>query len=433
MSIPSRNFALLALASVGIAALGKLTPIAIPLYYGYVALILGLLIADYMLSRREALPEVSREAPDIWAVDLPGHYTVTLRNTLQRRLIGGMDENSFTHFRKDFPDKSFSLERGESKAFNIRFFPSVRGRALPGPVFLRYRSSFGLWLLARKFPLADEVNIYPHISSYLALDPFMQRQKAYLRGQHSIRALGEGTDFDSLRDYLPGDDYGKVNWKATARTNRPIVSTFRAERDREIIAVMEGGRLMFAGVSGKSRFDRYLDAIAQLSYALKMENDRLGLLLFDREVRFYRPPTRQPDVLADLFPFHSQHVESDFLKMYAFLSARQPKRSLVLVFTELTDGLTGARAITGLAALARKHQVVVIMLDDPGLYDTAVAASTSEEQMLLSTAALSHLKDKKELCERLRRMNIIVVRTYADKLNAALINKYFELKARNLA
>jgi uncharacterized protein (DUF58 family) len=433
MSIPSRNFALLALVSVGLVAIGKLAPFTVPLYYSYVALILALLILDYALSRREALPEVSREAPEIWAVDLPGYYTVTLRNTLQRRIAGDFDENSFTYFRKSFPDKSFTLARGESAAFRIRFFPSARGRIMPGPVFLRYRSKLGLWLLARKFSLSDGVNIYPHISSYLAIDPFMQRQKVYLRGQHSIRSLGEGTDFDSLRDYLPGDDYGKLNWKATARTNRPIVSQFRAERDREIICAIDGGRLMFAGILGKTRFDRYLDAIGQLSYALRLENDRLGLLLFDRDVRFYRPPTRQPDVLADLFPFHPQHVESDFLKMYAFLSARHAKRSLVIVFTELTDGLTGARAIAGLAALSKKHQVVVVMLDDPGLYETAVTPVATEDQLLQSAAALSHLKDKKELCERIRRMGVIVVRTYADKLNAARINKYFELKARNLA
>lgn len=433
MSIPSRNFALLALAAAALVVYGRIVNEAQILFYAYAGLITVLLALDFSMSRREPSPEVSREMPDIWAVDFPGTYTITIRNTLRRKLKGEFDENSYSYFRKNLPSRTFALGRGESIQAKVRFFPSARGRISAGPMFLRYQSKLGLWLLARKYELDGEVKVYPHISDYLAIDPFLHRQRAYLRGQHSIRMLGEGTDFDSLRDYLPGDDYGKVNWKATARTNRPIVSQFRAERDREIIVALDGGRLMFAGINGKTRFDRYLDAVGQLSFALRLENDRLGVLLFDREVRFFRPPTRQPDVIADLFPFHPQHVESDFMKMYAFLAARHPKRAVLFVFTELTDGITGARAMAGLAALAKKHQVVVIILDDPKLYDAGVAPVENEAGMLMHAAAVSHLRDKKELCERLRRMNVIVVRTYSDKLNAALVNKYFELKARNLA
>jgi uncharacterized protein (DUF58 family) len=392
-----------------------------------------LLILDYAVTRREQRPQVTREIPDIWAVDYPGSYTVSVRNTAGRRISGVFDEHSFGYLRKELPPGSFVLDKGQTARFDVRFTPPVRGRISPGPALLRYSSRLGFWLVARRYDLSGEIKIYPHISDYLALDPFLHRQRAYTRGQHAIRMLGEGTEFDSLRDYQPGDDYAKVNWKATARTSRPIVSQYRAERDREIIAVIDGGRLMFAGINGKSRFDRYLDAVAQLSYALRLENDRLGLLLFDRDVRFYRQPTRKPDVLADLFPFYPRHVASDFMRMYAFLSKRHAKRAVVFAFTELTDGITGQRAYTALASLARRHKVVTIILDEPQLYETALAPVASEEQFFLHAAAVSHMKEKKTLCERMRRADVDVIRTYSDKLNADVINKYLELKARNLA
>lgn len=433
MSVPSKNFGMLVLVCLAFLVLGGWEPLAYRFFYGAISVLLLLLVLDYAVTLRERRPGVAREIPDLWAVDYPGSYTVSIRNIVGRRISGVFDEHSFSYLRKTLPPGEFTLDKGQAKRFTVRFTPPVRGRISPGPVLLRYSSRLGFWLVARRYNLADEIKVYPHISDYLALDPFLHRQRAYTRGQHAIRMLGEGTEFDSLRDYQPGDDYAKVNWKATARTNRPIVSQHRAERDREIIAVIDGGRLMFAGINGKSRFDRYLDAVAQLSYALRLENDRLGLLLFDRDVRFYRQPTRKPDVLADLFPFYPRHIECDFMQMYAFLSRRHPKRALVFVFTELTDGITGQRAYTALASLARRHQVVSIILDEPRLYETAVAPVGSEEQFFMHAAAVSHLKDKKTLCERMRRANIDVVRTYSDKLNADVINKYLELKARNLA
>ncbi len=433
MSIPSKNFGLLALVCLAFLVLGEWEPLGYRFFYAGIALLLLLLALDYAVTRREQGPQITRETPDIWAVDYPGSYIVSVRNIVGRRITGVFDEHSFSYFRKELPPGAFTLDKGETKRFTVRFTPPVRGRISPGPALLRYTSRLGFWFVARRYDLKDEIKVYPHISDYLALDPFLHRQRAYTRGQHAIRMLGEGTEFDSLRDYQPGDDYAKVNWKATARTSRPIVSQYRAERDREIVTVLDGGRLMFAGINGKSRFDRYLDAVAQLSYALRLENDRLGLLLFDREVRFYRQPTRQPDVLADLFPFYPQHVESDFMGMYAFLSKRHPKRALVFVFTEFTDGITGERAFAALASLARRHRVVVIILDEPRLYETATASIDSEEQFFMHAAAVSHLRGKKSLCERMRRASIDVIRTYADKLNADVINKYLELKARNLA
>jgi uncharacterized protein (DUF58 family) len=433
MTIPSKNFGLLLLISLGFLYLGMSSPLALTAF----KVILGVLVAgalvDLALSARESGPEIERDAPDIWAVDFTGTYTVTIRNTLSRPIRGVFDENSYTHLRKTFPEQRFELTRGAARRFEVKFTALVRGALDPGPIFARYTSKFGLWQIARRRHPEGRIKVFPHISDYLALNPFHHRLRVYMRGQHTIRMLGEGTDFDSLRDYLPDDAYSKINWKATARLNRPIVSEYRAERDREVIAVLDGGRQMFTGIEGKSRFDRCLDAIAQLSYALKLENDRMGVALFDREVRFYRQPTRQPDVLADLFPFYPQHVESDFPRLLAFLQRNHPKRAVLFLFTELTDSITCRKALNTLSVLARRHQIVVIMMDDPEMYSTAVAPMTREEHFLLHAAAVAYLKEKKAFCERLRRSGVDVVRTYASRLSADVINKYLELKARNLA
>lgn len=433
MTIPSKNFGLLLLISLGFLYLGMSSPLVLTAF----KVILGVLVAgalvDLALSARESGPEIERDAPDIWAVDFPGTYTVSIRNTLSRPVRGVFDENSYTYLRKTFPERGFQLARGGAKRFDVKFTALVRGALDPGPIFVRYTSRLGLWLVARRRYPAGRIKIFPRISDYLAINPFHHRLRVYMRGQHTIRMLGEGTDFDSLRDYLPDDAYSKINWKATARLNRPIVSEYRAERDREVIAVLDGGRQMFTGIEGKSRFDRCLDAVAQLSYALKLENDRMGVALFDREVRFYRPPTRQADVLADLFPFYPQHVESDFPRLLAFLQRNHPKRAVVFIFTELTDSITGKKALNTLSVLARRHQVVVIMMDDPGLYTTAVAPMASEQYFLVHAAAMAYLKEKKAFCETLRHARVDVIRTYASKLSADVINKYFELKARNLA
>jgi len=433
MSIPSRNYGLLVLLTMPFLITGRALPLSYALFWGANGALLLLLLVDYIFSRLEDGPEVSREAPNIWAVDLAGEYTIIIRNRLARRLSGTVDEHSYSHFQKRFKTQAFSLARGGEARLSVSFTPAVRGEIGLGPSFLRYTSRLGLWFIARRYDARETVRVFPHISDYLSLNPFLHRQRTYRRGQHAIRMLGEGTDFDTLRDYQPGDDYGKMNWKATARTGRPIVCQYRAERDREVIVALDGGRLMFAGIHGKSRFDRCLDAVAQFSYALRLEGDRLGLVLFDREIRFYSKPTRRPDVLADLYPFYPRHTESDFVALHSFIARRHAKRSLLFVFTEISDSISGRRAIHALASLAKKHQVVIIMMDDPLLYAAAVKPLATEKDLYRHASALLYLKERKRLCERLRRSGAEVVRTFAEKLNAEVINKYSELKARNLA
>jgi len=431
--IPSRNLGLVLLLNLGFLYLAHWD---VRSYYGFAAglsLIAIIALLDYRRQRREPPPLIVRRHPDIWGVNLRGSYEVEMVNSLSRRLVGEFAEDWTDAFCKRIGDRHFVLPPGASRVFRVEFTARERGEMRLGPVYVRYRSPWGWWLMTRSCDRGEAIRIYPSITDYIAFEPFLHRRRWYQRGLQVLRQHGEGTDFDSLRDYHPDDAYRKVNWKATARLSRPIVTQYRAEQDREILVALDSGRNMVAPIGERSRFDLCLDAVVQVSYASRLQNDRLGLLLFDREVRFYQPPARQAEVLAALYPFQPRHQESDFLELYTFLQVRHPRRTLVFILTEIADSVSGARAMLALERMNRRHQVTVVMLDAPEAHALAEEPPKSEQELYLHTAALSYLKEKERVCRSLRRAGMEVVRTFADCLNLELVNRYLTLKARQLA
>ncbi|OPX23710.1 MAG: hypothetical protein B1H03_00820 [Planctomycetales bacterium 4484_113] len=431
--IPSRNLGLVLLLNLGFLYLAHWDYRGYYCFAGGLALIALVALIDYRRQRRESPPLVTRRSPDIWGVNLKGHYEVEVVNNLQRRLRGEFAEDWSESFPKRMPDSKFNLVPGEARLFRVEFAARERGEMKLGPSYLRYGSPWGWWLMTRSYDRGDSIKIYPSITDYIAFEPFLHRRRWYQRGLQVLRQHGEGTDFDSLRDYHPDDAYRKVNWKATARLSRPIVTQYRAEQNREIVVALDSGRNMFAPIGGRTRFDLYLDAVVQVSYASRLQNDRLGVLLFDREVRFYHAPTRRPEVLAELYPFHPRHRESDFANLYAFLQMKHPRRALIFILTEIADCVSGARAMLTLEMMNHRHQVIVVMLDTPEVSALASESPRDENGFYLHAAALSYLQEKQRVCRRLRRGGIEVVRTFAERLNLELVNRYLSLKARQLA
>lgn len=431
--IPSRNLGLVLLLNLGFLYLAHWDLRGYFYFAGGLALIAALALFDYVRQLRESPPLVVRRLPDIWGVNLRGRYEVELINKLTRRLGGEFAEDSSDTFVKRIFDRRFDLRAGGSKVFQVEFTARERGQMRLGPSYFRYSSPWGWWLCTRRFDWGEAIKIYPNITDYIAFDPFLHRRRWYQRGLQVLRQHGEGTDFDSLRDYHPDDAYRKVNWKATARLCRPIVTQYRAEQNREVLVALDSGRNMLAPIGARSRFDLCLDAVVQVSYASRLQNDRLGLLLFDREVRFYRPPTRQAEVLAQLYPFHPRHRESDFINLYTFLQVKHPRRALIFILTEIADSISGARALLALERMNRRHQVIVVILDAPEVYELARKPPLNEDEFYLHTAALSYLKEKEKVCRKLRHTGIEVVRTFAERLNLELVNRYLSLKARQLA
>jgi uncharacterized protein (DUF58 family) len=243
-------------------------------------------------------------------------------------------------------------------------------------------------------------------------------------------ALGLGTDFESVRDYAPDDDIRRMNWKATERTGRPMVNQYREDTEREVWCLVDTGRLLASPVGDRTRLDLALDAVAAVAAVAEVVGDRVGMVVFDDEVRRVVPPRRgaAAGLVRLLDPLQPSVRDTDFEGAFARVGAS--KRALVLVFTDLLDVAAARPLLAAVPVLVRRHAVVVATVTDPDV-EAAVAPGIDGVPADPARAAVAAdlLADRRRVGVRLEAAGARVVEAPADRLPAACVAAYLALKA----
>jgi uncharacterized protein (DUF58 family) len=319
---------------------------------------------------------------------------------------------------------------------DLTITPSLRGELPLGGAGLRVLGGLGLWVLQYRFELGGRLRVYPLIEELARADLFAHRRRLYSLGEHRSRKFGRGTDFDRLKEYTPDDEFRSINWNATARAGKPVVNQYHSDQSRELILMLDCGRLMHTEIAGRSRLDRCLDSAIHLAYLALAQSDRVGLIAFDAQVRRHIAPGRRGrhlDRLIDAtFDLQPRFVESDYGRAVAALRARHPKRGMVVLFTDLVDSLSSKSAVTHLSRLARTHLPVIVILDDPQIAALADAPVSGAQDAYVRAAAERSISEKRLALARLRTRGCLIVNVAAEKLSNALVSEYLEAKARNL-
>jgi uncharacterized protein (DUF58 family) len=206
--------------------------------------------------------------------------------------------------------------------------------------------------------------------------------------------LGLGTEFESVRDYQPDDDIRQVNWRATARLGRPMSNDYRLERDREVLCLVDAGRLMAAPLGDRTRLDAAVDAAVAVALVADAVGDRCGTVAFDDEIRRRLPPRRAggDSVVQALYDIEPRAVESDY--ELAFQALEGSKRSLVILLTDLLDEAAARSLVGAVPVLARRHAVVVASCADPDL-DALLRTEPADTADVYATAAALDLLDER--------------------------------------
>jgi uncharacterized protein (DUF58 family) len=272
------------------------------------------------------------------------------------------------------------------------------------------------------------------------LPPFLSRRHlpeklAALRqldGQRRSLTRGQGTEFDSLREYVPGDDVRSIDWRATARRPEIVVRTWRPERDRRIIVALDTGRTSAGRVAGVPRLDTYLDAALLLTALASRAGDRVDLIAADRQVRARVIGASRSEVLpavtdamAGLEP---ELTESDSGLMASSLLTIAGQRSLIVLFTELSPTALRAGLLPRIPALTARHRLLVAAVSDPRM--TELAAGRGTAAAVYQAAAAEHaLAGRAALASALRRRGVLVADAPPDQLPSVLADTYLSLKA----
>lgn len=402
----------------------------------YLLLVLGLLAGDWRLAGDATRFQVGRRHDERLSLgaDNPVHLWVENRSGRLATLAI-----------RDEPPDVFQIERylleGEAPPRKrweglYHVHPQRRGNYRFGDIHLRWPGPLGLVVRQARYARAEAIKVYPNLLDVRRYDLLVRRNRLQELGLRSVRRYGEGTEFERLRDYLPDDEYRRIDWKATARRHRPITAEYQTERSQTVVSVIDIGRMMQSPVGQMAKLDYVVNAVLLLTYVATGKGDKVGMLSFASAVRqFVRPRAGRGQfyrMLELLYAIEVEPVEPDYGAALNHLAYKQRKRALVVIFTDLGGG-AGVEALVQHASLLARHSLLlVVTISDPEVV-AAAQQPPNNSQAAYQRAAAAQLLDERQLTlDRLRRNGVLVLDVPANQLSIAVINRYLELKARTM-
>jgi len=322
------------------------------------------------------------------------------------------------------------VPRGERRVMVSALRPTRRGERRTAQVVLRSYGPLGLLARQRRLPVPGTLRVLPPFTSRSYLPEKLSRLRL-LDGVVLVRQRGQGTEFDSLRTYVLGDDVRSIDWRATARSRDVVVRTWRPERDRRVVLALDTGRSAATRIGNEPRLDAALDAALLVAAVAARAGDRVGLVAADVAVRARLGATSGDRVLPTLVdalaPLEPNLVETDPQLLAGEVLKQGGPRALVILFGSLDTG-----ADTGLVpaarALATRHEVVVASVADPALARMRTAVGSPAEVYRAAAADLA-IGERDRVADELRRLGVHVVDAPADRFASRVADAYLDLKA----
>ncbi|MGH7700215.1 MAG: DUF58 domain-containing protein, partial [Gemmatimonadales bacterium] len=255
-------------------------------------------------------------------------------------------------------------------------------------------------------------------------------------GIHAARRLGEGRMFESLREWVPGDDIRHIDWKATARRRKVITRQYEAERRQQVLLALDAGRLMTAEVAGTPRMEYAVQAALELAYAAAQHDDNVGVMVFADGVQHFAAPQRGrlglKRVLDILAVAESRLVEPDYPGAFRYLAARSRKRALTVLFTDVIDRFASDALVANVATLRPRHLPLAVTLRNPELDQVAMVRPVAMHDAFRKAAAEELLRAREEALGHMRRAGVLVLDVPPERAAQAVVTQYLELKRRGV-
>lgn len=439
---PGRNLFLCALAGVGVVTLSFVFDPVLILLTPLALAAAALLIADFFLLRRiPAGVRLKRQMPQ--AAGRGAHFEVALNFTNEgtQKLSGAQRDLLPLEAEPNYAIQKLEIPAGGSVRATQRVQIPVRGKYSFGPVWLRAQGRFGMLEQQWSIACPGEIKVLP--ATALSDDSLERAERSELKAlekKSRARLRGDGLEFESLSEFRDGDDPRRIDWRTSARMAHPVVRRFQVEQHRDMVIVLDCGRLMGIaadyGDQKGTKLDRAVDAALMLSHVALEKGDRCGLALFDDKVIGFMPPqagaAAHKVILDNLYNVQSRLREANFAAMFATLQTRQQKRSLVVILSDLVDAETSEQFRGALVALAKRHVVIFAALRTPLLSRLLQEPVDSTLDVTRKSVALRLLRAREKALHSLDHTGVHVLDVEPRQLTVPLVNKYVALRERNV-
>lgn len=311
---------------------------------------------------------------------------------------------------------------------------SRRGEAGIERVWIRYTSPLGLWRWTRVFPLETKVRVLPSLTLVhrAALRFFNERE--FRTGLKIERYRGDGTEFDSLKEFLVGEDSRAIDWKASARHRKLMGRQFRAERNHQIVVAVDTGHLMAEPIGGMPRLDHALAAGLLLAWVCLTNGDRVGIFTFDARIGPGIQPVGGVGSMKLLTRMTSavrySPEETNFTLGLMTLAQRVHRRSLIVLLTDFVDTVTAELMMENIARIGKRHLVVFVSIRDPLLGRLAAEPPSGVDALGRALVAQRLMRNRAIVLRKLARMGVQALDLEPDRIGPEMINRYLDIKRR---
>ena len=359
-------------------------------------------------------------------IDIESYYNLPVH-------VEVVDEIPHQFQRRDVQFEAALAARGK-KMINYSLRPVKRGEYEFGTINVYVIGAIGFVKRRFRFQQPGNVPVYP---SYIQMRKYQLlaiHDRLSEVGIKKVRRIGHSMEFEQIKDYVRGDDYRTVNWKASARRGQLMVNHYTDEKSQQIYCVIDKGRAMKMPFEGLSLLDYAINASLVLSNVALLKQDKAGLITFAEKISSVLPAekkaTQMQSILEVLYNQKTRYLESDLERLYAHIRLRITQRSLVVLFTNFESMSGMQRQLPYLRKIAQHHLLLVVFFENTELRQLTEKPATDVEAIYIKTIAEKFAFEKKQIVKELQKYGIISILTAPEHITVNSVNKYLELKAR---
>jgi len=333
-------------------------------------------------------------------------------------------------------EAKLDIDAQQSVALVYSLTPPKRGRFEFGQIAVRFLSRLRLVWRETKIGEDQFVKVYPNLRRAREAELKALGARSLVASHRKSSWRGEGREFESMRDYVRGDEMRHISWTATARRGRLTTRQYQIERDQNVLIALDAGRLMTARIENETKLDSAVHAALALMSAAARAGDNSGLVIFGRRIKAYLPPGRgreQMDaVLEALYPIEPEMIEPSYARAFEFVAANTKRRSLVVLLTDLVDEQGSRELLTSLRLLRPRHLPLVVTIADRDLKAVVRDAPGDVKDLFTQSVAEEIIHHREAALRLVESQGGLALDVTAAALAPALLEKYLQVKERGL-
>ena len=399
----------------------------------FIALVAGDLIVLFLTGIRF---QVHRQVQSVLSLGSENLVRLSIANLSHvSTKVEVIDELPFQFQRRDFTMHTL-LKPGEKKRLEYHLRPVERGVYGFGKVHLLLRSRFRLFVRQFTFDKTAEVSVYPSVLEMKQLELRTFSEIATTSGIRKLRRIGHTYEFDQIKDYVAGDEYRSINWKATSRRAKLMTNQYTDEKSQQVYSIIDVSRAMELPFNGLTLLDYAINTSLVISNIALRKQDKAGLMHFDaKQVRMVaadRSSGQLRRLLETLYNIRPQALEPNLEMLYAMIRKKITQRSLIFLYTNFESQMALERALPLLRKINKFHLLVVVFFENEEIGNLASSDPQNLEDIYTQTVARKFVTTKLQLVHLLRQYSIQSVFTKPEDLSVNTVNKYLELKSRGM-